>query len=128
MRKPLPVELRLSWRELSAATRQALEGKLVALYGARRDEVAFDALAVDKQQALLILARRWRELKLWETVRSVLNVYGEGGVGMNFAAWPLLESTLDRRDDFTRRFATHSDTDGAFSNAGATEVRFISCM
>ena len=103
---------------MSAATRAALERKLEGLYGATRDETAFDALAVDKQQALLILVRRWRELNLWETVRRVENVYGIGGVGMNFAAWPLLESTLDRRDDFTRWFATHGDTAGGFLERG----------
>ena len=117
--QPATVESRLkSWRDLSATMRAALEGKLKGLYGAERDETAFDALAFDKQQALLVLVKRWRELKLWEAVRRVENVYGEGGVGMNFAAWPLLKSTLDRRDDFTRLFASHSDTSGGFLERG----------
>ena len=97
---------------------RALARKLEGLYGHERDEGAFDSLAVDKQQALLILMRRLRELKLWETVRRVENVYGEGGTGMNFAAWPLLESTLRRRNDFTTWFATHGDTAGGFLERG----------
>ena len=111
-------QARLSWRELNADARAALQGKLEGLYGHERDESAFDALAVDKQQALLILVRRLRELKLWDTVRRVENVSGEGGTGMNFAAWPLLESTLRRRKDFTSWFATHGDTAGGFLERG----------
>jgi hypothetical protein len=114
MAQRVPSETRLTWRELTPDTRAALERKLEGLYGHERDETAFDALVVDKQQALLILVRRWRELRLWDTVRRVTNVYGEGGVGMNFDAWPLLESTLRRRDDFTRWFATHGDTTGGY--------------
>lgn len=130
--KPRPspgTEPRLSWRELKIETRAALEGKLRGLYGASGDESAFDGLTVEKQQALLILVRRWRELELWETVRRVLNVYGEGGVGMNFAAWPLLRSTLDRRDDFTRRFAAHTNTSGGFvereQSRGALHILYV---
>lgn len=111
-------EAKLCWRELTPDTRASLERKLEGLYGNERDESAFDALAVDKQQALLIIVRRWRELKLWDTVRRVENVYGEGGTGMNFAAWPLLESTLRRRNDFTRLFARHGDTTGGFLERG----------
>jgi hypothetical protein len=120
MKRSSPVTARreLSWRELDAGVRAALEGKLKGLYGAERDEIAFDALSVDKQQALLLTVRRWRELELWETVRRVSNVYGMGGVGMNFTAWPLLASTLDRRSDFTRLFAKHGDTSGGFLERG----------
>lgn len=114
MAQDVPPETRLSWYELTPDTRVALERKLEGLYGHTRDEIAFDALPVDKQQALLILVRRWRELKLWDTVRRVENVYGEGGVGMNFAAWPFLESTLRKRVDFTSWFATHGDTTGGY--------------
>ncbi len=53
-------------------------------------------------------------MKLWHVVRSVENVYGEGGVGMNFAAWPVILSTLRRRPDFTRLFANHRNTAGGF--------------
>ncbi len=112
------VEVRLRWLDLTANTRAALARKLEGLYGHVRDENAFEALEVDKQQALLIILRRWRELRLWDTVRRVENVYGEGGVGMNFSAWPLLESTLRRRKDFTTRFATHRDTTKGFLERG----------
>jgi hypothetical protein len=108
----------LRWQELSPRTREALERRLEGLYGAENDERAFDALAVDKQQALLIIARRFFELDLWPVVRRVENVYGEGGVGMNFAAWPVLKSTLERRRDFTQRFARHRDTNGGFLETG----------
>lgn len=111
-----PVKLR--WRELSPSARAALYRKLEGLYENARDEDAFNSLAVDKQQALLIIARRFIELNLWETVRRVGNVYGEGGVGMDFKAWPLLHSTLSRRKDFTSRFASHGDTTGGFIERG----------
>lgn len=116
---PQPPEERvLKWRELSPATRRALAGRLVGLYERRADHSAFDELPVDKQQSLLILLRRFRELKLWETVRRVENVYGLGGVGMNFAVWPFIKSTLERRGDFTAWFARHSDTDGGWIERG----------
>jgi hypothetical protein len=112
----------LRWQELDAETRAALEGKLEGLYGQQNDEQAFDSLAVDKQQALLIFVRRLNELKLWETVRRIENVYGEGGTGINFAAWPLLESTLRGRADFTTWFASHGDTDGGFLERGRSRA------
>lgn len=108
----------LRWRELPVRMQESLNRRLEGLYGATRDEEAFNALAVDKQWALLILARRFLELKLWEAVRRVENVYGEGGVGMNFDAWPVLDSTLKRRKDFTSRFANHGDTTGGFIERG----------
>jgi hypothetical protein len=110
------------WRELREETRHALAGKLVGLYGLERDEYAFDALPEDKQQALLMLARRLGELDLWEPVRRIENVYGEGGVGMSFQAWPVLVSTLRRRDDFTTLFASHSDNTGGFLERGRTRA------
>jgi hypothetical protein len=112
----VPVKLR--WRELPPSTRDALYRKLEGLYDNARDEDAFDSLAVDKQRALLILARRFIELDLWTIVRRVGNVYGEGGVGMDFKAWPLLHSTLSRRRDFTSRFANHGNTTGGFIERG----------
>ena len=108
----------LTWLELSAETRFALAGRLIGLYERKTDESAFNELALDKQQALLILLRRFRELKLWETVRRIENVYGEGGVGMNFAVWPFIESTLRGRSDFTTWFARHSDTAGGWIERG----------
>ncbi len=108
----------LSWQELSADTRLALAGRLVGLYERPTDESAFDALALDKQQALLILSRRFRELKLWEAVRRIGNVYGEGGVGMNFTVWPVIKSTLEGREGFTSWFARHRNTDGGWIERG----------
>jgi hypothetical protein len=105
---------KLRWSELPIETSELLARRLEGLYGNARDEEAFDSLAIDKQQALLILLRRLHELNLWESVHRVENVYGEGGVGMNFAAWPLLQATLKRRTDFTSLFANHGDTTGGF--------------
>ena len=105
---------KLRWHELHAPVRAELERKLVGLYGARSPREAFDNLEYEKQQALVLLARRLCELGLWETVRRVENVYGVGGVGMNFRAWPELVSKLRRRKDFTRLFARHSDNSGGF--------------
>lgn len=108
----------LAWRELSANTRSALDRRLIGLYERPSDASAFEALALDKQQALLILLRRFLELDLWGAVRRVENVYGEGGVGMNFAAWPLIKSTLERRRNFTTWFARHHDTAGGWIERG----------
>lgn len=108
----------LCWRELSADAREALEGKLRGLYGAERDPEAFDNLALDKQQALLLIAGRLRTLNLWQSVRRVENVYGLGGVGMNFSAWPELDCALRGRKDFTARFARHRDNQGGFIELG----------
>ena len=108
----------ITWRDLSFDTRETLSGKLVGLYGAGSDESAFDALAEDKQQGLLLLHRRMSEKRVWHVVRRVQNVYGLHGVGLSFSAWPLIESTLDGRDDFTRRFANHKDCSGGFYEKG----------
>lgn len=108
----------LRWQELAPQTREAFARRLEGLYGAASDEDAFDSLAVDKQQALLILGRRFYELDLWQTVRRIENVYGEGGVGMNFTPWPVLKSTLESREDFTQRFARHRDTTAGFIETG----------
>jgi hypothetical protein len=116
-RSPLPAAP-LQWRELSDETRWALDQRLLGLYGRETDESAFDALSVDKQQALLILLRRFGELSLWQTVRRVENVYGMGGVGMNFSVWPFVKSTLERRSDFTTWFARHRDTTGGWIERG----------
>jgi len=104
----------LTWFELGGRVREALAGKLVGLWGAQSDAAAFDSLQVDKQQALLLLQRRINEKGLWYLVKQVTNVYGEGGVGLQFFAWPLIESTLKRRKDFTQRFANHKDTAAGF--------------
>jgi len=62
----------------------------------------------------LLIMRRLTALNLWSAVRRIDNVYGEGGVGMYFTAWPFLESVLRRRRDFTRWFARHPDNHGGF--------------
>ena len=85
--------LQLSWSDLSYDVRDALSGKLVGLYGATRDDLAFSDLAKDKQQGLLLLLDRMRAKGLWYLVRRVQNVYGLHGVGLSFSAWPLIEST-----------------------------------
>ncbi len=108
----------LRWRELAPDVCDALRGRLAGLWGATDAAAAFDNLASDKQQALLLLLRRMRALDLWSVVRRVTNVYGEGGVGMAFDAWPVLASTLARRRDFTHRFARHGDTTGGFYERG----------
>ena len=109
---------KLRWRELSDRERARLEGKLRGLYGIASEEAAFDHLATDKQQALLLVATRLDQLKLWESVRRVENVYGTGGVGMNFEAWPDLAQRLRGRKDFTRLFARHRGNAGGFLEKG----------
>lgn len=104
----------LAWASLPFETRQLLTGKITGLWGQGTDELAFDSLALDKQQALLLLAGRLEAKSLWHTVRRVENVYGLGGVGMGFQAWPFIQSTLLSRPDFTARFAKHRHTSGGF--------------
>ncbi|HEX8746041.1 MAG TPA: hypothetical protein VF717_02520 [Pyrinomonadaceae bacterium] len=113
---------RIYWRDISDELRDELRGRIKSLYGAATSEAAFDNLTIDKQQALILFLRRLRELGLWESVRRVENVYGEGGVGMNFTAWPGLVSELRRRKDFTARFAAHRDNAGGFIELGRREA------
>ncbi len=113
-----PPVSQISWSDLSFDSREALVGKLVGLYGATRDDLAFANLAEDKQQALLLLMGRMRAKRLWHVVQRVHNVYGVHGVGLSFSAWPMIESTLATRDDFTRRFANHNDCSGGFYEKG----------
>ena len=104
----------LVWSELAPDLRDGLSGKLAGLWDATTDEAAFNTLSVDKQQALLLILARLQEKDVWHLIRNVTNVYGEGGVGIEFNSWPQLESTLSRRKDFTRRWANHRDTSGGF--------------
>lgn len=108
----------LEWDKLPETIRAALARKLEGLYGEARDGKIFDALAVDKQQALLILLRRFLALGFWDAVRRIENLYGEGGVGMNFLAWPLLKSKLESRAEFTTWFARHHNTTRGFIERG----------
>jgi hypothetical protein len=104
----------LQWSELSPEAHALLKGRLVGLWGAASDAEAFESWPVDKQQALVSLLTRMRDKELWHLVKRVTNIYGEGGVGLEFEAWPMIESTLERRKDFTRLFANHKDTTGGF--------------
>jgi len=104
----------LTWASLPNATRDLLTGRLAGLWEAPTDAVAFDSWADDKKQALLLVLMRMDAKGLWHLVKRITNVYGEGGVGIQFLAWPMIESTLSRRRDFTRLFANHKDTTGGF--------------
>ena len=104
----------LVWSELGADQREALSGKLAGLWHAETDEAAFNALSVDKQQALLLLLTRLQAKEAWHLIRNITNVYGEGGVGIEFNSLPQLETLLARSKDFTRRWANHRDTSGGF--------------
>lgn len=108
----------IAWQDLPPDVRDALAGKLVGLYGVQSDEAAFDALVVDKQQALLLILSRMRAKRLWHVVHRIQNVYGLHGVGLSFSPWPMIESTLSSRKDFTRRFANHKDCSGGFYEKG----------
>ncbi|MDQ2921330.1 MAG: hypothetical protein M3R52_06950, partial [Acidobacteriota bacterium] len=112
----------LRWSDLSDDLREALKDKLTGLWGAIGDEQAFDSLSIDKQQALLLILSRLREKGLWHLVKHVINLYGEEGVGIEFTPWPVLESKLARRKDFTRRLAKHLDTTGGFYERGRSEA------
>jgi len=106
------------WQALSRDSRELLAGKLTGLWGAPDDEKAFDGLVVDKQRALLLIAHRLQAKNLWPAVKHIDNIYGLGGVGIDFEAWPFLESTLSRRRDFTKRFAKRANVSGGFYEKG----------
>jgi hypothetical protein len=106
------------WKDLPEDVREALTGKLSGLWGAPSDEDAFNGCAIDKQQTLLILESRLRKKGLWNVIDKIDNVYGEGGVGIGFSAWPIIESTLRGRKDFTTFMANHKDTTGGFYERG----------
>jgi hypothetical protein len=112
----------LRWRDLSAGTRESLAGKLKGLWGASTDEEAFNALSADKQQALLLLMNKLISKNLWDHVRRIENAYGLYGVGIDFIAWPGIESALSRRHDFTRRFAKRKTVSGGFYEKGRKEA------
>ena len=91
MAKAEPPERPLTWADLSGETKELLRGKLIGLWGATSDAAAFDSWPLDKKQALLLLADRLYAKDLWHLVKRVTNVYGEGGVGLEFEAWPRIE-------------------------------------
>lgn len=113
METTTPVSL-LSWAALPADCRESLRGKLAGMWGHPEDAEAFNTLPVTSQQGLLLIAARLEERDLWQAIRQISNVWGEGGVGFEFTAWPMLHSLLSRRNDFTRMFANHRNTDGGF--------------
>ena len=111
-----------TWAELPVLTRELLKGKLAGLWGALSDAEAFDSWPLDKKQGMLLLLQRLESKGLWHLVRRVTNVYGEGGVGIQFEAWPMIDSTLSRRSDFTRLMANHKDTAGGFYETKRSKV------
>ena len=127
MSEPSPTVAPLLWQELSADERDVLNGKLAGLWGAVSDEAAFNGCAVDKQQALLVLVSRLGAKGLWALISKIDNVYGEGGVGIAFAASPLILSTLKGRKDFTRFMANHKGSSGGFyeKGRGSAVLHFI---
>ena len=99
--------LALGWAELPAETRAQLAGRLAGLYGHGTDESAFDSLAEDKRQALQIFVRRFARFGLWHAVERVTNVYGEGGVGIEFVTREGFHESLGSHPRFSPRFAGH---------------------
>jgi hypothetical protein len=97
---------------------ERFRGKLAGLYSVEGDEDAFAALAMDKREALLLLARRLIEIDLWRAVGKIVNVYGLGGVGFYFSATFDLEAELRSRKDFTQKFARHRGNSGGFLEKG----------
>jgi hypothetical protein len=103
-----------TWIALPESMRSRLLGRLAGLYGFAEDETAFAALPQDKREAIALIMRRLVGLDLWQNVGRIVNVYGQGGVGMYFSANLDLESELRRRVDFTGSFAGHDDNSGGF--------------
>ena len=115
-------DAKLRWDELPAATRADLAHKLEGLYGHADDRDAFDVLDVDKQQALLLFVGRLTILNLWGEIESIGNVYGLGGVGMDFRARGYLTATLTEHPEFSSRFAAHGDTAEGFYEIGRSRA------
>lgn len=108
----------LRWTDLPVDVREALSGKLLGLWRATSDAAAFESCPVASQQALLLLLSRLREKDLWHIVKRIDNVYGEGGVGIEFSAWPFAEGTLRGRKDFTSFLASHKGSTAGFYEKG----------
>jgi hypothetical protein len=112
----------ITWADLTEEKKELLKGKLEGLWGAASDAAAFDSWPLDKKYALLLILKRMRELQLWHLVKRVTNVYGEGGVGVEFEAWPMIESTLSHCRDFTCLMANHKDTSRGFYEKGRADA------
>ena len=111
-------DAKLSWADLPESLGAGLEHKLEGLYGHGNGRNAFESLAGDKQQALLLFAARLSELDLWREIESIENVYGVGGVGMSFRARRGFASALAAHGRFTSRFAAHGDCAEGFYEKG----------
>jgi len=111
-------DARLRWDDLPGALRDNLTDKLAGLYGHTDAANAFESLAADKQQALLLFAARLGELNLWREIERIENVYGVGGVGMSFRAHGGLGDALAAHGQFTTRFAAHRDCAAGFCETG----------
>jgi hypothetical protein len=113
--------------ELPEPMPEQFRGKLTGLYGVDGDENVYRALPRDKREALSLLARRLIEVDLWRAVGKIVNVYGLGGVGFYFSATFDLESELQRRKDFTRKFARQRGNSGGFLEKGrrAASLHFL---
>jgi len=118
----------LRWSDLPDDIRQALTDKLAGLWCSSGDAEAFNSLSIDKQQALLLILFRLRQKALWHLVRHITNLYGKDGVGIEFAPWPGLESTLARRKDFTAGSQSIETRPEAFTRETDQKWRCISCM
>jgi hypothetical protein len=112
----------LRWRDLPETLGDDLADKLAGLYGHAAAAEAFDSLAADKQQALLLFAARLLDLNLWREVERVENVYGVGGVGMSFRARRGLSAVLDAHGRFTSRFAAHGDCAAGYFERGRSRA------
>ena len=128
MTKEAAVREPILWQNLSAHVREALTGKLAGLWGAGSDELAFNGFAVDKQQALLIMVERLETKRLWNQIKKIENVYGEGGVGIEFLAWPSIESALKGRKDFTSFLGNHKRAAGFYEKGRADAVLHFRCQ
>jgi len=100
--------------ENPAAMPSEFRDRLEGLYGWGSDQEVYAALPVDKRAALLLVTRRLMQVDLWRAVGRIVNVYGQGGVGMYFSSLIDLESELEQRKSFTRYFARHRDNTGGF--------------